>query len=68
MTEHDTVQSPAEDGANRQLSEALKGLRGALQPQPEGQAFFASPEPAGGTPPPDAQPPAQASSASEKAE
>jgi hypothetical protein len=68
MTEHDTPQSPSQDGVNRQLSEALKGLRGALKPQPESQAFFASPEPAGGTPPRDARPAGQASSAPEKAE
>lgn len=68
MTEHDPPSNPSPNGGNHQLSEALKGLRGALQPQPDGQAFFASPEPAGGTPPPDARPPAQASSAPEKAE
>ena len=46
-------QDPHSDPGYVDLSEVTKGLRSALEPQPEGQAFFASPEPAGGTPAPD---------------
>lgn len=48
-------QDPHGDTGQRDLSEVAKSLRGALEPQPEAQAFFASPDPAGGAPPPDVQ-------------
>lgn len=48
--------APEQQAAENQIGEALKGLRGALAAQPEGQGFFASPKPVGGAIPPDTAP------------